>query len=192
MAMTEWPSAADVSGFLAGAGYAPILALDLDGLVSRAVGELESTVGFSPFLAGEVADTRQSAVSGTVVLDRLFARVTSVTAGGAEMGFTACPQAVTPIRRLALADDYTGEVTVTGKPGFGETIPFDIWYAVRDLAAAFVVEMVAETQSEGIESVKQDSVTLKYRQPGGNGFAGLLMDRAQLVFARYRLVGMGG
>lgn len=192
MAMTEWPSAADVSGFLAGAGYAPIPALDLDGLVSRAVGELESTVGFSPFLAGEEAGFRQSAVSGMVVLDRLFARVSSVTAGGAEMGFNDCPQAVTPIRRLALEDEYTGEVTVSGKPGFGETIPFDIWYAVRDLAAAFVVEVVAETRSGGIESVKQDSVTLKYRQPGDSGFAGLLIERAHLVFARYRLVGMGG
>lgn len=192
MALTDWPTAADVSGFLNDAGYGSLPSLDIGALVSRAVDELHSSVGFSPFLADPCGEFPQAAVSGVVILDRLFATVTAVSLGGAPLSFRDCPQGVTPIRRLALDGEVTGEIKVTGRPGFGATIPFDIWYAVRDLAAGYVVETADAIQGDGVESIKQDSVTVKYRTSGIKGFAQILSDRAYLVFSRYRLAGIGG
>ncbi len=192
MAMSSWPDAADVSGFLSDAGFSSLPSVDFGELVNRAVDEVHSTVGFSPFLAGESESFDVLATEGVALLDRPFAALSEVLVGGRSVEFSTCPQAVTPIRKLVVEGRVSGAISVVGQVGFGLTVPIDIWYAVRDLAASYVVEMVDIAAGEAIESLKQDSVTIKYRAGGLPGnFAVVLAERARLVFARYRFVGMG-
>ena len=193
MAMSSWPLASDVSSFLADAGFDSLPSVDFGELVDRAVDEVHSTVGFSPFLAGASDDYPVRARDGVVVLDRPFASVTAVSVTGAAVEFMGCPQGVTPIPKLVLDGEVSGEAVVTGRVGFGLTVPIDLWYAVRDMAASFMVEMVGSSREDSVESVKQDTVTVKYRAGAlPEQFAEILADRARMVFRRYQLVGMGG
>ncbi|MFM9872724.1 MAG: hypothetical protein ACKVQS_04570 [Fimbriimonadaceae bacterium] len=190
--MTNWPVAADVSGFLSDAGFGSLPSVDFGELVVRAIDDVHSTVGFSPFLAGAEESFESLAIEGVVVIDRPFAEVSEVLVGGESVEFLTCPQLVTPVRKLVLENGFSGVVSVVGRAGFGLTVPIDVWYAVRDLAASYVVELVDVAAADSVESVKQDSVTIKYR-PGGLQvkFAEILADRARLIFARYRFIGMG-
>ncbi|MBA4291359.1 hypothetical protein C0431_00130 [bacterium] len=192
MGMNSWPVGADVTGFLNDSGFADLPTVDFGELVDRAVSELEMMVGFGPFLAGSMAEFRFDSMSGVVLLDRPFGLISGVECGGESVQFTTCPEGVLPVRKLALADNLSGAVVVSGRPGFGVEIPADIWYAVRDLAASYVVAMLEAASNDDVESVKQDSVTIKYRAGISPArFAELLSDRSLVVFGRYRVPGLG-
>ncbi len=192
MGMNSWPVAVDVTGFLDDSGFVGLPTVDFGELVDRAVSELESVVGFGPFLAGSLTDFRFDSIGGVVLLDRPFGLISGVELADESVEFTTCPDGVLPVRKLALADNFSGVVVVSGRPGFGVEVPADVWYAVRDLAASYVVAMLDVASSDDVESVKQDSVTVKYRAGISPArFAELLSDRAFVVFGRYRLPGLG-
>jgi hypothetical protein len=192
MGFDAWPTATEVGDFLLDCGYSSLPSADIEGLVDRAVAELESLVGFSPFLAEESSEIELIA-DGSVALPQPFAIVEWVKLNEEEIDWTQCPSGVYPIRVIRLAEGISGPVSVAGKVGFGLTVPSDVWYAVRDLAASWVIEMIAQAAGSEIESVKQDSVTVKYRTDAlASRMASLLADRARLVFSRYWAAGMGG
>lgn len=192
MGMNSWPVAADVSGFLNDSGFVDLPTVDFGELVDRAVSELESVVGFGSFLAGTLAEFQFDSVGGVVLLDRPFGLISGVEWAGETVEFATCPEGVIPVRKLTLEDDLSGAVVVSGRPGYGVEVPADVWYAVRDLAASYVVAMLDSASNDDVESVKQDSVTIKYRAGISPArFAELLSDRSHVVFGRYRVPGLG-
>ncbi|MBX3114375.1 MAG: hypothetical protein KF836_07390 [Fimbriimonadaceae bacterium] len=191
MAFDAWPTEALVGEFLLDCGYSSLPSADIAEVVERAVAELESLVGFFPFLADELVEI-ELAADGSVALPQPFASIDWVKLDEQEIEWTACPAGIIPIRVVRLAEGISGTVSVAGRAGYGLTVPSDVWYAVRDLAASWVIEMIAQSSTSEIESVKQDSVTVKYRADAlSTRMASLLADRARLVFARYWVSGMG-
>jgi hypothetical protein len=190
--MNSWPSASDISGFLADLGVDPIPSLNLGELVDRSVEELHSMIGYSPFLAGSESSFEASARQGEVSFGRPMATVVSVTHEASAETFSACPELMVPIRKIVLDSGLTGAVTVTGRIGYGVAIPMDVWYAVRDMATAYALDTVGAVDST-VESVKQDSVTVKYGAGRGAGaLSALFADRARVVFSRYVWRGIAG
>lgn len=192
MSFDVWPTEEAVGEFLQDCGFSSLPSADIGTLVERAVAELESVVGFSPFLAGD-STTVELIADEAIALPMPLASIESVSLGDEEIEFKTCPEGVVPIRVIRLVEINSGQVSVTGKVGFGLTIPSDVWHAVRDLAASWVMEIVAQSAGSDIESVKQDSVTIKYRTEAmSSRISSMLADRARLVFARYWSSGMGG
>ncbi len=160
----------------------------LGGELARAIAELESTVDCTPFRAEEEPETwTVTGQSGRYALPRATAEIMAVESGGSPVEWSSCPPDARPIRTIVAQAD--GPLEVTGRAGFAAEIPADIWFAVRDLAAAF--RALTQTVDPEVESVKEDSVTIRYRgSESARRIAEALAEQARLTFLRYRLHGV--
>lgn len=202
MNLSQWPSAAEVNETLAAHGVSGVTQARGETAVEVAVSTLETISGFKPFLAG-AAKTLYLTPQGIASLELpiVLASIESVTLAGVaippEEWFDG-PDLSPPFRRLTFAKRISGSrrsLVVVGRPGYAVILPADVWEAVRNYAAATVLEESFAAQSHSVEKdqIRQENVTYRFIRPKDRVNPALrLRAEAIRVFEAHSARGMGG
>ncbi|MDI9639708.1 hypothetical protein QPK87_04795 [Kamptonema cortianum] len=203
MAKLNWPTEAEVSSFLGAWGVASLpTGVNLQNEIDAAVGVLEKMSGYSPFLAGQLAQVWEvDGGSRRVDLGHPCVQVTQVKVGGVLVPVSDWflgPGLDSPFRWVefkSVVPNGRRSVEISARRGYGDVIPDDVWSAVRDFAAGLVLviaESIGGIDSREVEEVRQDAVSVRYTTDRDKvAPSRLLRDRALTVFDNYRLLGLG-
>lgn len=202
MNLSQWPSAADVNETLAAHGVSGVTQARAETAVEVAVSTLETISGYAPFLAG-AAKTLYLTPQGIASLELpiVLASIESVTLAGVaippEEWFDG-PDLSPPFRRLTFAKRVSGSrrsLVVVGRPGYAVILPADVWEAVRNYAAAILLDESFSAQSHSLEKdqIRQENVTYRFVRPKDRVNPALqLRAEALRVFEAHAAKGMAG
>lgn len=181
--LTNWPTAAEVTSFLTSVGVSLPGGYTVGPEVDALVEEVHTLTGWRPFKK-EAADSSRTfnpvnaSIAGPmrpqggiiVPLDAGLLELTSVTMQGRVMtlgrDFWLEPTNRLPYNRIRLAFSYFAQpqsIIVTGKWGYREDIPADLWLAIRDLAAYRILSnLPAKQLASALKSWKEGTVDETY------------------------------
>lgn len=206
MAKTAWPTTTELTNRLTGLGVTTIpTGVVLQDEIDKAVAVLEQVSGQSPFLMEDSAGVFKYSPPSSDWLDLKgrWATITEVSVDGEvqveNTDYYLLPYDG-PYRMIRFCGNLTGDpltVSVTGKRGYSDTIPLDVWLAVLDYAAATVYETAQASgavMTGPVSEIQQDSVKLKFAggsMAEGASTANRLKDEAQRVFVSKRTLSVG-
>jgi hypothetical protein len=166
-------------------------------IIAGAVEEFERLTGWEPFLAATDPVTRQyDPTFGFTLRTHPFYTVTGVTVSGvaktAGTEYYTLPHnaaadgvPITSIRFERALQGKPAEVSVTGRQGYGVSIPLDAWNAVLKRAVAQCLELAAGP-SGSVAEIEQGLVKVKYGQEAGRGTIDRFTNEFKQVVRRYK------
>lgn len=178
-----WPTSAEVTSFLTAIGVSLPGAYGVGPEADAIVEEVHSLTGWRPFLKQTADSSRtfnptNASIAGPmrpqggiiVPLDAGLLELTSVTMQGRVLTlnreFWLEPTNTRPYNRIRLAFGYFAQpqsIIVTGKWGYREDIPADLWLAMRDLASYRILSnLPAKQLASALKSWKEGSVDETY------------------------------
>ncbi len=200
MGYANWPIAADVLLVCEGFGVESFpVGFDVAVEVGAWVAEIERRAGVSPILAGSGFLTlemlRQAGATGAFCFSRPLVEIESVSIDGQELekgvGWDLY-DSNSPWRELRLNFFGGDRVSVRGRVGLFDSVPADMWRAVRDLVAVRALDQVWTMASGSeISEIRQDSVSVKYREMRGSGAVESLRESSLMVLDRWSGFGLG-
>ncbi len=201
MDLNAWPTPADVNGKLAATGVAAVADERALAAIAVAVSMLEKVSGYSPFLAGAVRTLYLNPNGRSIELPLPLAIIVAITLNGVaipdEEWFSGA-DFDPPFRRLTFAKPLRGarrSLAIAGKPGHSVTLPAEVWDAVRNYAAAILLDESLTTQalSQDKDQIRQENVTYRFIRPKDRVNSALqLRAEALRVFESYVSRGIGG
>lgn len=201
MSKSAWPNVAEVTSRLEGLGVTVIPAgISVQDEIDAAIACLHRAIGFSPFLAGsETTYDYDAPRSFTLLLGAPFFTVTGVKINksndyaGDDLteGIDYWLKPGVPYGWIDLATRQYGDdqsIEVTGKKGVTDDIPVDLWNAVRDYAAASVLEVAVGTgavMAGPVSNVRQGAVSVDFGTKSEPLYV-TLRDKSLEVFKAYK------
>ena len=192
MSKTAWITEPELATYLAALGVARPAGVTLTDVIAAVVSEWERRTGWSPFVAESTASVATFAATdgnGILRLPSGYTSITSITVDGLAMtsglDYAVWPETQTPISRVQFrgcVQTAPPSIVVTGKRGWGATIPDDVWQAVR-ARAAYAVNAMASEINGNLIGVRQGSVQINYSVTGRG-----VMNQFETAVNRYRRV----
>lgn len=175
-----FPNTSDVTSFLTVLGISIPGGYDVSLELQAVIDQVEEITGWRPFLKGATDQTRKfdpafSIAGGPMIpnggvilpLRGGLLECTSVKIGSRTLTrnteYWTEPSHMSPWTRIRFNTIYWSKpqmIEITGKWGYSETIPADLFVAIRDLTAYQILSNIKANQvMSGIESWKEGDVT---------------------------------
>jgi hypothetical protein len=197
MAKSAWPTGTELSAAVVGMGAAIPAGFTANDIIAGAIEEFERLTGYKPFLAATDPVTRQyDPTFGFTLRTHPFYTVTGVTVAGvaktAGTDYYPLPHnaaadgvPITSIRFEVPLQGKPAEVSVTGRQGYGVSIPLDVWNAVLNKGVAECLARAAGP-SGSVSEIEQGLVKVKYGQEAGRGTIDRFNNEFKQVVRRYK------